>query len=137
VPHGETSVVSIFIQNILNEKPSTLNCFPSQPHGNLRDYCFISDVVEANMLISEQDVNGCFNISTGVDTCTLDIYRHIYKTLNGSEFIRNPTIKHSREGDVQRICLDPTRALDVFGWGAKIKTLDGLTKTVNEIKAVL
>ena len=47
---GESGVIPIFMNNILEGKPSTLMAYEDMPKGCIRDYIYVSDVVEANML---------------------------------------------------------------------------------------
>ncbi|RLG28585.1 UDP-glucose 4-epimerase, partial [Methanosarcinales archaeon] len=49
IPHGEAGVVAIFMNNILSGKKSVLYHFPEDKEGMIRDYCFVEDVVEANI----------------------------------------------------------------------------------------
>ena len=49
VPHGEAGVVAIFMNNLVEGIPSILNHFPEDERGMVRDYCYVADVVRANL----------------------------------------------------------------------------------------
>ena len=49
IPHGEAGVVAIFMDNILKGKKSVLYHYPEDEDGMIRDYCFVGDVVKANI----------------------------------------------------------------------------------------
>jgi len=62
IPHGEAGVVAIFMDNLLKERQSTLNHFREDEKGMVRDYCYVGDVVKANLLALEKG-SGDFSIS--------------------------------------------------------------------------
>lgn len=65
-PDGESGVVPIFLRNLLAGKPSVIYTFPDMPRGATRDYVYITDVVEANMLALYKGDNQILNIGTGI-----------------------------------------------------------------------
>ena len=80
IPHGEAGVVAIFMDNLLKERQSTLNHFLEDEKGMVRDYCYVGDVVKANLLALEKGAGDFFNIGTGVGTKTSELYNAIVKT---------------------------------------------------------
>jgi UDP-glucose 4-epimerase len=40
-----------------------------------------------------------------------------------------------REGELERSCMDPSRAAEVLGWRAEISLEDGLAETYSELVA--
>ena len=79
IPHGEAAVVAIFMGNLLKERQSTLNHFLEDEKGMVRDYCYVGDVVKANLLALEKGAGDFFNIGTGVGTKTSELYDAIFK----------------------------------------------------------
>jgi len=62
IPKGEAGVVAIFIENLLSGRPSVIYHFPDEPDGMARDYCYVEDVVKANILVLKNGSNEIFNI---------------------------------------------------------------------------
>jgi UDP-glucose 4-epimerase len=81
IPHGEAGVVAIFMENLLKGEQSTLNHFPEEEEGMVRDYCYVGDVVEANLGALSKGNGGFFNVGTGRGTKTLQLYRIIYEAV--------------------------------------------------------
>src|SRR4030043_619735 len=86
IPKGEAGVVAIFIENILAGRPSVVYCFPNEPEGMERDYCYVGDVVKANIIALKRGSTSLFNIGTGISTKTLNLYNAIHKIVDN----RNP-----------------------------------------------
>jgi UDP-glucose 4-epimerase len=122
-PHGEAGVNAIFIGLMLAGQPPKIFGDGSA----VRDYLFVDDVVEANVLALAGGSGEMVNIGTGVGTSVNDIVREL-KSITGfaGEAIHLP----ARPGEVQRIYLDASRAKRVLGWAPKVTFREGLEKTV-------
>jgi len=121
IPHGEAGVVSIFMTNLLEGKPSILNHFPEEPNGMIRDYCFVGDVVKANLKALTQGGGDFFNIGTGKETKTLDLYNVIYEAVSEIQpglprSLARLSTQAARPGDIRRSCLVVGKAKDGLGW---------------------
>ena len=122
-PHGEAGVNAIFIGLMLAGQPPKIFGDGSA----VRDYLFVDDVVEANVLALGAGSGEMVNIGTGVGTSVNDIVRELKSITGfGGESIHLP----ARPGEVQRIYLDATRAKRVLGWAPRVTFRDGLEKTV-------
>jgi len=122
-PHGEAGVNAIFIGLMLDGKRPRIF-----GDGNaVRDYLFVSDVVEANALALTKGGGEMVNLGTGVGTSVNDIVREL-KTILG--FREDAIHEPARPGEVQRIYLDASRAKQVLGWTPKVRFSDGLRRTV-------
>ncbi|AWB09665.1 UDP-glucose 4-epimerase [Thermodesulfobium acidiphilum] len=135
VPHGEAGVVSIFLENLINKRKSTINIFPEDTEGMIRDYVFVKDVVIANDLALELDECGTFNISTGIPTKTKKIFSLILDSLKkyGIEIPVNisvPDYANARPGDLRRSLLDFTKAKKVLKWEPTVDLREGIDLTV-------
>jgi UDP-glucose 4-epimerase len=131
IPKGEAGVVSIFIENILAGRPSVVYRFSDEPEGMERDYCYVGDVVKANILAIDKGSTGTFNIGTGIATKTLDLYNAIYKiTNNQNPELKIPDKALARDGDIKRSCLNIERAKKSLGWAPSVSLREGLKKTV-------
>jgi len=65
IPHGEVGAVAIFMGLLMNNEPCTLYHFPNELLGMIRDYCFVGDVVKANLLALDQGQNDTISTGTG------------------------------------------------------------------------
>ena len=135
IPHGEAGVVTIFMDNILEGKQSVLYHFEDEPDGMIRDYCYVGDVVEANIKALDAGNGDFFNIGTGIETRTLDLYEKIIDTFDVAgiqvpEQLRTPMRELARPGDLTRSCLRVEKAKRALDWTPKTSLEEGLAKTL-------
>jgi UDP-glucose 4-epimerase len=135
VPHGEAGVVSIFMTNLLEGKPSILNHFPDEPKGMIRDYCFVGDVVKANLKALAQGGAGFFNIGTGKETRTQDLYNVIYEAVKEIKpglplALSRLSTQAARPGDIRKSCLKVNKAKDGLGWSPETSLGQGIRQTL-------
>jgi UDP-glucose 4-epimerase len=135
IPHGEAGVVAIFIEKLLSNEVPVLYHYPGQERGMIRDYVYVKDVARANILSSEIDKIGIFNISTGVGTETLELYGKITKALreNGigaGKYFEEPKRALARPGDLKVSILDPHKAKKELHWEPEYDLDSGLNETV-------
>ena len=127
-PHGEAGVNAIFIGVMLEGGRPRIFGTGDQ----VRDYLYVGDVVEGNVLALDQGGGEMVNLGTGVGTSVNDIVRDLNAILGTRiEAIHEPP----RAGEVQRIYLDATRAGRVLGWKPRVSFRDGLTRTVEWSRA--
>jgi UDP-glucose 4-epimerase len=119
-PHGEAGVVSIFTHHLYTgQSPKVFG------HGRpTRDYVHVSDVVAA--LRAASGVSGVFNIATGVETDVATVWDTLLRA-SGSNV--EATLAPLREGELERSCMDPSRALAELGWKAQVPLEVGLLET--------
>jgi UDP-glucose 4-epimerase len=122
-PHGEAGVNAIFIGLMLaGKRPRIFG------DGNaVRDYLYVSDVVEGNVLALDQGSGEMLNLGTGVGTSVNDIVRELQAILGFQEGAIHDA---PRAGEVQRIYLDAARAQRVLGWTPQVGFGEGLRRTV-------
>jgi UDP-glucose 4-epimerase len=136
VPHGEAGVVAIFMKNLWNGAPSNLFHFPGEEKGMIRDYCYVGDVVKANLIALTKGENDFFNIGTGKETKTQDLYEFIYEAVKErrpeipEELLRLNRYK-ARSGDVSKSCLVVKKAGDVLGWTPDTDLKGGIRSTLD------
>jgi UDP-glucose 4-epimerase len=122
-PHGEAGVNAIFIGLMRRgERPRIFGT-----GDQVRDYLYVGDVVEANVLALARGSGEIVNIGTGVPTSVNDIFRELKSILN---FPGEPIYEAARLGEIQRIYLDASRAGRVLGWKPTMEFRDGLERTV-------
>jgi UDP-glucose 4-epimerase len=85
---------------------------------------YVGDVVAA--LIAANGTSGTFNVATGVETDVITLW-NILKQAAGSDV--EPTLADLRPGELERSCLDTTRAQRELGWRATVEIADGLRRT--------
>jgi UDP-glucose 4-epimerase len=135
IPHGEAGVVAIFMNHQLEGKPSVLNHFPEEPDGMIRDYCYVGDVVRANLGALSGGDGECINIGSGRPTRTAELYRVIYEEVRKvlphlSSSLAVPERQEARPGDLKRSCLVVGRAREVLGWTAETALKEGIRLTL-------
>ena len=135
IPCGEAGVVSIFIENLLANKQSYIYTYNGEPEGMIRDYVYVKDVAEANVIALEKGNNEIINIGTNKETKTKNLYEIIYTQLNGqitrkSNMIE-PIMASARPGDVHKSCLNIDKAKEILLWTPKYSLLDGIKETID------
>jgi UDP-glucose 4-epimerase len=126
-PLGEAGVIAIFCGKILEGGQPTIYGDGLQT----RDYIYVSDVVEANLLALESGAQGPFNIGTGVATSVLDLVDALGEHADGPfEAVMAP----ERQGEIKHIVLDTSRARDELGWEPKVGLREGLDRTLASLR---
>ena len=97
-----------------------------------RDFTFINDVVEANMLAASaysEAVNGrVFNIACGESHTLLETYKIVADILN---FTRSPKFLPARSGDIQHSQADISSARKHLGYEPRTSFRIGLERTID------
>ena len=136
IPHGEAGVVAIFTEKLLSGQHPTLNHFPEEKRGMIRDYCYVKDIARASIIASGSGKVGIFNIGTGKGTHTLELYTETIKALRHKgkviplEF-DEPKRDEARLGDIKVSTLDPSKAKRELNWEAMYDLQKGLLETVD------
>ncbi len=132
-PKGEAGVISIFINQILNNE----KCYINGDGNQLRDYVYVDDVVRANLLALASP-SDTFNIGTGIGTSVnelLAVLRDVVK--KDISFEHRPPIP----GEVFKNILDYKKAERILNWKPQTFLSDGIKKTyqsfLNERKKAL
>jgi UDP-glucose 4-epimerase len=125
-PHGEAGVVAIFSHHLWRGEAPTVYGF-GEP---TRDYVHCHDVVRA--LLAAEGTFGVFNISTGIETDVMTILRILREE---AESPLQPVMAPLRSAELERSCLDPTRAHRELGWQAEIRLEKGLQATYRALVA--
>ncbi|MEE8239972.1 MAG: SDR family oxidoreductase [Nitrospirales bacterium] len=122
-PHGEAGVVAIFIQKMLAREQPIINGNGMQT----RDFVFVDDVVEANLAVMGQEVQGTYNVGTGKETTINDLFALLKElTACESQDMHGPALK----GEQKRSVIDSTKLRQELGWDARVSLRDGLKRTV-------
>lgn len=122
-PHGEAGVVAIFTQRMLEKEPSVIFGDGEQQ----RDFVYVGDVAQANVLALDLGDNGTYNIGTGAGHSVNELHR----LLGQATAYQVPAeYEQARPGDVLRITLDSSKAARDLGWRPETSFQKGLELTV-------
>ncbi|MEW6428249.1 MAG: NAD-dependent epimerase/dehydratase family protein [Thermodesulfobacteriota bacterium] len=135
VPHGEAGVVSLFMDRILAGQPCTVYHYSDEPRGMTRDYCYVGDVVQANLQALTQGSGAAFNIGTGVATHTEDLFATIFRAIKAarpgvSDVLGTPGKGPARPGDLSRSCLVIDKARGELGFSPRFDLTTGIAETL-------
>ncbi len=123
-PQGEAGVVAIFINKMLRGEQPIIN-------GDglyTRDYIHISDVVTANILSLNDNNPNIYNIGTGIETTTNEIFRIIKNSINAD----CPEVHgEAKKGEQRRSCISYKKIKQELNWEPKISLEQGIKETVD------
>ena len=131
-PHGEAGVVAIFSRRVAENQSLTVYGDGEQT----RDYVFVGDVAEANMLVSDVELpdpasldDVAFNVGTSEQTTVNELARTL-RDIAGS----TSEIVHAAErpGELRRSALDVSD-IGKLGWEPRHTLREGLRKTYESI----
>lgn len=128
-PFGEAGVVAIFCERLISGKEAIINGDGTQT----RDYVFVYDVVEANLLALKTEYKReIFNIGTAIETDVNTIFRKIRNLIDPSKKdVHGP----AKPGEQQRSVINPAKAKKILGWQPKYNLDAGLKITVDYFKS--
>ncbi len=122
-PNGEAGVVAIFIQRMLSGEQPVITGNGRQT----RDFVYVDDVVDANLAVMGQGIQGVYNVGTGTETTVNQLFAMLQE-LTGSSCreLHGPI----RKGEQIRSVVDPMRVRKDLGWEPKVPLKEGLKRTV-------
>jgi len=125
------AVIPLFIKALLDEKPPIIN----GEGDSSRDFTFVEDVVQANLLAIFTDdpnaLNQVYNIAKGGQT-TLNELFDILKEISGKSM--NPVHGPERSGDIKHSLADVSKAKRLLGYDPITSPAEGLRKTFDWYK---
>jgi len=121
-------VIPKFIEQLIHHKPPIIYGDGNQ----LRNFTFVDDVVEANVLAFESKTEHAFiNIATGVMTSVRQL-AEIMINLSGLSI--KPIYEKPREGDIEKSQADISLAKSLINWEPKTTLEEGLKKIFPKIE---
>lgn len=127
-PHGEAGVVAIFAGRLLSGESCTIFGDGSQT----RDYVYVDDVVDAFVRASERGSGLLCNIGTGIETSVLEL--HAAMAANAG--VTTPAeLAPARDGELQRSCLNATRAKMHLAWEPFTDLATGTAEVLDYFRA--
>ena len=126
-PLGEAGVIAIFCGKLrAGERPTVFG-----DGRQTRDYIYVGDVVRAQLAAGQAKVTGEINIGTGRETTVLEIIDVIKQLEPEAADGFEPEFAPPRLGEIERSCLDVTRAREELGFVAEVSLTDGLRATLD------
>ncbi len=124
-PLGEAGVVAIFSRQMLAAQRPTI----FGDGTKTRDYVHVDDIVRANLLVMRQDsaAGRVYNLGLGREVSDRRIFELVRSEVGSTV---EPMLAAKRPGEIDRICLDSSRAKADLGWEATIALEDGIAHTV-------
>lgn len=124
---GEAGVVSIFINKLLSNQQPFINGDGLQT----RDFVFVEDVANANLLALKANSSDIYNVGTGLETNINDLFDLITKNFPEKIIKKyNPEIP----GEQKRSCLSYAKIKKALNWQPKFELVGGINKTVEYFK---
>jgi len=126
-PNGPyAAVIPLFIEALLNDQPPIIN----GDGGHSRDFTFISNVVQANLLslfaTNQQALNQVYNIAYGQQTSLLQLFQQLKKISSSAVEAKYMA---ERPGDVKHSLADISKARNLLGYDPQVSVEEGLGKT--------
>lgn len=122
-PKGEGGVISIFVDKLLEEGTPIIFGTGEQT----RDFIYVKDIVEANVLAVSKGDNNIFNIGTGVATSINELFNSM-KEIAGAKV--EPVYKEARKGDILHSYFNISKSKEILGWSPRYSLKDGLKETI-------
>ncbi|MBK8073114.1 MAG: SDR family oxidoreductase [Ramlibacter sp.] len=125
-------VVSNFIVQALAGRPITIHGDGSQT----RSFCYVSDLVDGliRLMESPEDLTGPVNLGNPGECTMVELAREVIRlTGSASTLVFEPT----RPDDPRRRCPDITLARSALGWSPSVPLAQGLSRTVDDLRARL
>lgn len=122
-PAGEAGVVAIFTTKLLSGLQPVINGDGKQT----RDYVFVGDVVQANVLALKCEGSNVFNIGTGIESDVNQLFHHIKKSTKSSV---SESHGPAKMGEQSRSVLTAEKIREQLGWKPTVSLAEGLDRTV-------
>ena len=119
---GEAGVVAISCRRLLANLAPEIRGDGMQT----RDFVYVADVADANLLALTGAATGAINIGTGAEVSVFDVVANLCRI---SGFDLSPVHVAAVEQEVRRSCLDVRRAGALLGWRAATGLESGLAQT--------
>ena len=121
------AVIPIFIDNLLNNKI----CYINGDGTISRDFTYVKNVVEANILSAFTKIKGpenrLFNIAMGNQTSLNDLYQELEKIIQTG---LKAEYRQKRAGDIDSSLAAIAKAIKYIGYKPKYAFKEGIEKTI-------
>jgi UDP-glucose 4-epimerase len=126
-PSGEAGVIAIFASKILAGTPIRIDWDGEQQ----KDYVYVADVAQANILALTAADGEAINIGGGVGTSVNALHKSIAAAVG-----RDVEVQHApkRAGDIRTCIFAIEKARTVLGWQPRVGMTAGIATTVEFFK---
>jgi UDP-N-acetylglucosamine 4-epimerase len=130
-PNGAyAAVIPIWISRMINGLDITIN----GDGMTSRDFCYIDNVVQANILAALSDgetLNAIYNVAVGDNNTLLDLISLLKNNLNdnGISYSKEPIFGSERFGDIKHSQADISKAKKKLGYDPKFTLSTGLEQS--------
>jgi UDP-glucose 4-epimerase len=126
-PHGEAGVIAIFCDKMLKGEQPIINGDGKQT----RDYTYVGDVVQANILALKSRGSAIYNVGTGIENDVNKLFFELRKYLNPSCPEQHAPAK---AGEQQRSVISYEKIEHELGWHPSVQLDEGLKLTAEYFK---
>jgi len=120
------AVIPGFIRKVLDNRPPIIFGDGEQT----RDFTYIKDVVDTNILAAESDATGVYNIARGERVSINRLAELVIKLVGNSV---EPVHREPRPGDIRHSLADISKARQ-FGYNPRYNLEEGLRETIGSFK---
>ncbi|MGA8849154.1 MAG: SDR family oxidoreductase [Dehalococcoidia bacterium] len=120
------AVIPRFVRNVLDNRPPVIFGDGEQT----RDFTFIKDVVDVNILAAESDATGVYNIGRGERVSINRLAKLVIKLVGNSV---EPIHEEPRPGDIRHSLADISKARQ-FGYNPRCNLEEGLKETIRVMR---
>jgi UDP-glucose 4-epimerase len=128
-PNGEAGVIAIFIGKFLAGQGVRIDWDGEQT----RDYVYVKDVADANVIALEKGSGSCYCIGTNKRTSVNQIFRTLCEISGMQPAV---TAGPKRAGDARDAQFDYSLAKRELGWEPRTALIDGMRETFEYFKSV-
>lgn len=120
-PYGESGVIAIFTNKIINNEDCTVNGDGSVT----RDYLYVKDAAVAFVKSLEQG-SGLLNLGTGIETSVLEVFNEISSVSGKATKVK---YQAASPGEVQRVSLCIDKIQEQMNWSPQVRFSEGIRLT--------
>ncbi|MFA6409746.1 MAG: SDR family oxidoreductase [Gammaproteobacteria bacterium] len=129
-PNGAyAAVIPLWIKALLNHEPIYIN----GDGETTRDFCYIDNIVQANMLAALTDdqsaINQIYNVACGTRITLNELFANIVEVLNIAKSVK-PQYRDFRPGDIRHSLADITKIKEKLSYNVTHHVLDGLKEAM-------
>ena len=121
--NAESGAIAIFTEKLLANQSPYIN----DDGSTTRDYVYVGDVVRALLLAAESSESGVWNVGTGREVSTRDVFTTVQRAV-GTDVAA--TSRPEVRDAVKRMVLDTTTIQQTCGWLPEVLLEEGISTTV-------
>ncbi len=127
-PKGEAGVIAIFISKMLRGESPVIYGDGTQS----RDFLYVADAVQANLIGLRDDAYGIFNCSTAFELSINTLFQLLKHLM---QFEGEPIYADPIPGEVERSVCSYRKLRRSLGWTPKVDIEEGLRRTIEWFRA--